>query len=349
MAYTTIDKPSDYFTVFLRVGVYAGSGTTDFNIGFKPDLVWDKNRTGTSNHDLIDSVRGGGINLNTNDTSVDATGANVTSFLSNGFRITNVNDWGSDRNIVDWCWKAGTSFTNDASSTGIGSIDSTGSVSNASGFSIVSFTDGGSNATIAHGLGVVPKVIIIKNRGETEGWYSYWQPLGNDKQLRLNSTAASADAGSMWNDTTPTSSVFSLDTDTAGLSSGNYIAYCFAEKQGYSKFGSHVGNNSTTNGTFVYTGFKPAFVMVKITAGQTDGWIMQDNKRDTSNTGTSTRFRANTNAAEFTSTNEIDFLSNGFKCRGDDGEFNGSGFSYIYMAFAESPFVTSTGVPATAK
>jgi len=342
MAYTTIDKPSDYFTAFLRVGVYAGSGTTDFNIGFKPDLVWDKNRTGTSNHDLIDSVRGGGINLNTNDTSVDATGANVTSFLSNGFQITNFNDWGSDRNIVDWCWKAGGSASTNTS----GSTNTSVSVNTDAGFSIVTYPGNStSGATFGHGLGVKPSMIITKARTRLSMWNVYHKGLTNyTKGIYLNATDAEF-AGGAFEAGEPNATTFTLTNGTHVNGSGEtYVAYCFAEKKGYSKFGSYVGNGNA-DGTFVYTGFKPAFVMIKSSSNSGQAWVMQDNKRDGFNYNNHRLF-ANSNATE-ESTVRMDLLSNGFKCRDNDG--NGNGFNYIYMAFAEESFVSSSGVPATAR
>ena len=349
MAYTTIDNPELYF----QTKLYTGNGgtqsiTLDGSENMQPDWVWLKRRDSADNHNTFDSVRGATHRLITNLNNAQDTVTNMlTSFNSDGFSVGShegVN--GSSMTYASWNWKAGTSFTNDASATGVGSIDSAGSVNTDAGFSIISFTDGGSNATIAHGLGVVPKVIIIKNRAASEGWYSYWQPLGNDKQLRLNSTAASADAGSMWNDTTPTSSVFSLDTNTAGLSSGNYISYCFAEKKGYSKFGSYTGNGNA-DGTFVYTGFKPAFVLIKVTS-TTNDWEIHDNKRGSSNV-INAILQPNLSDAESTSGREIDFLSNGFKLRNSNSQNNLSGGTFIYMAFAESPFVNSNGVPGTAR
>mgnify|MGYP003116242438 CR=1 FL=1 len=349
MAYTTIDNPELYF----QTKLYTGNGgtqsiTLDGSENMQPDWVWLKRRDSADNHNTFDSVRGATHRLITNLNNAQDTVTNMlTSFNSDGFSVGShegVN--GSSMTYASWNWKAGTSFTNDASATGVGSIDSAGSVNTDAGFSIISFTDGGSNATIAHGLGVVPKVIIIKNRAASEGWYSYWQPLGNDKQLRLNSTAASADAGSMWNDTTPTSSVFSLDTNTAGLSSGNYISYCFAEKKGYSKFGSYTGNGNA-DGTFVYTGFKPAFVLIKVTS-TTNDWEIHDNKRGSSNV-INAILQPNLSDAESTSGREIDFLSNGFKLRNSGTQNNLSGGTFIYMAFAESPFVNSNGVPNNAR
>ena len=352
MAYTDIDRPTDYF----RTKLYTGNGqngqaiTYDESENMTPNFVWIKERNSTSAHKLIDSVRGANKAMSSDQTEAERTHQYLADFNdANGFTI-GTTDGGTNQNnntFVSWNWKAGTAFSNDASSTSVGSIDSAGSVNTDAGFSIISFTDDGSNATIAHGLGVVPKAIIIKNRAETEDWYSYWQPLGNDKQLRLSSTAAVADAGSMWNDTTPTSSVFSLDADAAGLSSGAYIVYCFAEKQGYSKFGSYTGNGNA-NGTFVHTGFKPAFVLIKITDNGSQDWFILDSKRSPFNL-VDDSLSPSAPDAESTSEANLDFLSNGFKLKMTSVRVNANGSPYIFMAFAENPFVTSTGTAGTAR
>jgi len=353
MAYTTIDDPSVYFQIALYTGNETARAITfDGNSDLDVDWIWLKSRSATGNHHVYDTVRGTQKHLRTNLTNAEGTNGGtdgVTAFGSDGFTVgANTGSNADGVTFVGWGWKAGTSFTNDASSTGVGSIDSAGSVSTDAGFSIISFTDDTSNATIAHGLGVVPKAIIIKNRAAGEDWYSYWQPLGNDKQLRLSSTAAVADAGSMWNDTTPTSSVFSLDADAAGLSSGAYIAYCFAEKKGYSKIGSYVGNGNV-DGTFVYCGFKPAFILQKNTARAGSGWGMFDTTRTPFNVSKGMLI-ASANAVEDASNAaRVDFLSNGFKWRTTDNWFNDNGATTIFIAFADNPFVTSTGVPATAR
>jgi len=347
MAYTTIDKPTDYFETV----IYAG-GTTDISsLDFQPDWVWGKKRDGAENHGIFDSVRSATKTINSNTTAAESTrGGSLTSFDSDGFTLG-----GSDGIIsnsgstyVAWSWKAGTSFTNDASSTSIGTIDSAGSVNTDAGFSIISYTGTGSAATIAHGLGVIPKFYLIKNRTNARNWQSYHEPLGNQAYLRLNTTAATATGAAIWNNTSPTSSVFSIGTsdfNAVNADGDNYIAYCFAEKQGYSKFGSYTGNGST-DGTFVYTGFKPAYVLIKKTSG-TAQWKILDNKRDTFNV-VEDLINASNNGAESDFTT-LDFLSNGFKMRNSDADMNGSGETYIYIAFAENPFVTSTGVPATAR
>jgi len=349
MAYTTIDKPSDYFNTKL----YTGNGGTQSitGVGFQPDWIWVKCRSHTENHMLTDVVRGVTKNLRSNQTNAEETNSNnITAFDSDGFSLGDgggVNE--SSRTFASWNWKAGTSFTNDASSTGIGSVDSTGSVNTDAGFSIVSWTSlaSGSNYTIAHALGVKPDVIIMKGRHESNSWQVYHHKNTSSPEtdyLELNSTAATADYP-VWNDTAPTSSVFSLGTWSGFDAGGTMIAYCFAEKKGYSKFGSYTGNGNA-DGTFVYTGFRSAFLLCKRADGGTGNWQLFDNKRlgyNLDNYGVQPNLSNAENTAQ-----DLDILSNGFKHRQSGNDLNGSN-TYIYMAFAENPFVTSTGVPATAR
>jgi hypothetical protein len=236
-----------------------------------------------------------------------------------------------------------------ASSNTDGSITSSVSANQDAGFSIVSYTGTGSAATVGHGLSAVPNVIIIKRLDQASNWCVYHSGLGGaDHNLFLNTTSAIQTDTDIWNNTLPTTSVFSLGTNIdANGSSAGHIAYCFAEKQGYSKFGSYTGNGST-DGTFVYTGFKPAFVIMKRT-DTTENWLIKDSVRDSFNVADKRLF-ANLSQAEGTSANgSIDILSNGFKQRGSDIITNASSGTYIYMAFASSPFTTSSGVPTTAR
>ena len=350
MAYTDIDKPSDYFNTVL----YTGNGSTQSitGVGFQPDWVWMKQRNAAQSHVLIDSVRGVLKRLRSDQSDAEDTKANsLTAFGTDGFTLGSayeVND--SSDTYVAWNWKAGTSFTNDASGTGIGSIDSAGSASDTSGFSIVSYSGTGSAGTIKHGLSTAPSMIIVKVRtGRTSDWLVYHKGVASDAQtdfLKLNETNAVADEATIWNDTAPTSSVFSVGTEDTVSGSGNtFIAYCFADVQGYSKFGSYTGNGNV-DGPFFYTGFKPAFVMIKASS-RTGDWVMYDNKRSVFNIVTK-RLNANLNSAEDTD-NFLDFCSNGIKIRNTYGSHNTSGETYIYMAFAENPFVTSTAIPATAR
>tara|TARA_R110002153_G_scaffold251520_2_gene408889 strand:+ start:196 stop:939 length:744 start_codon:yes stop_codon:yes gene_type:complete len=237
---------------------------------------------------------------------------------------------------------------NDASSTGVGSIDSAGSFNNDAGFSIVSYTGTGGNETIKHGMNITPSMIIFKNRDTTNSWNVYHTALGNGKFIRLEDTGGEGNTG-RFNNTSPTSSVFSVGVNGATAVNGNgnsIIAYCFAEVKGYSKFGSYTGNGNA-DGTFVYTGFKPAWLMIKRT-DSANAWIIQDNKRDPFNVVT-LNLNANTNGADNNNQGFLDFTANGFKLRKVDTGTNASGGTYIYMCFGSSPFVTSTGIPATAR
>ena len=352
MAYTPIDKPTDYFNTKLYTGT--GSTLNITGVGFQPDLVWTKLRDttaeGNMDHALVDSVRGVTKTLRSNTSAAEGTEANsLTAFGSDGYTVGNNGkfNYSSSDIYVSWNWKAGTSFTNDASATGIGSIDSTGSVNTDAGFSIMSYTGTGSTGTVAHGLGVAPSFLIYKNRASTDSWNVQSDGLTSyDYYLRLNSTGAQnndIDVGP----TAPTSTVVTVGSHAQQNGSSNaMILYAFAEKQGYSKFGSYTGNGNA-DGTFVYTGFKPAFVMVKQTTVRY--WAMFDNKRDGFNPTNRPLF-PNAADQESDSVNYYyDILSNGFKWRTNTTIMNESGGSYIYMAFAENPFVTSTGVPACAR
>ena len=348
MAYTTVNKNTDYFNTKL----YTGTGSTQSitGVGFQPDWVWIKPRNEVRGHNVQDSVRGTGNLLNI-EANPEYTGRTqeVTAFDSDGFTVGTSNDVNKLNNThVAWNWKAGGT----ASSNTDGSITSSVSVNTTAGFSIVSYTGTAtSGVTVGHGLGVKPDMIILKNRSpDTASWPVYHSSLGATKYVGLNSTGASTTSNTRWNDTEPTSSVFTLGSsgDVVGDSSGEpFIAYCFAEKTGYSKFGSYIGNGNA-DGSFVYTGFKPTWVMIKLISA-TDNWIIQDNKRNTFNSSTSQRIRANTTGAEFSSVNPIDLYSNGFKAmRGSDGEFNGAGSSYLYMAFGQT-LVGSNNIPCTAR
>ena len=341
-----INKPTDYF----ETTTYTGGATDVSSLSFQPDFVWVKKRDGTENHGLFDAVRGATKTINSNTTSAESTrSGSLTSFDNDGWSMG-----GSDgiisapgSNYVGWSWKAnGTGSANTD-----GSISSTVSANTTSGFSIVKYVSNGTaGATVGHGLGVAPKMVITFNLAGEDNWGIGHSGLSSwDYYLQFN-TSAQANSQNVWNDTAPSTSLVTLGDNGRSNSSNNrnYIMYAFAEKQGYSKFGSYTGNNND-DGAFVYTGFKPAFVMVKITAGQTDNWIMQDNKINSFNGPSSQRLRPNSSGAEFSSSNEIDLLSNGFKTHGADGEINGSGFSYIYMAFAENPLVGTNNIPATAR
>ena len=349
--YTSIDNPELYF----QVKTYTGNGSTqsitlDGDENMQPDFVWIKERDDTSNHNLYDSVRGVQKYIYSNETTEELSGTNsLTAFNSDGFSIGNgtfINQ--SSQGYVAWCWKAGTSFTNDASATSIGSIDSSGSASDTAGFSIVSYTGTGTAGTIKHGLSSAPLITCIKQTssgGTGSGAWNFitYQIDGTSDELTLNGTGAKADRSI----TAPTTSVFSVDTsDERNDSSQTYICYTFAEKQGFSKFGTYTGNGNA-DGTFVYTGFRPAYVMIKQSSTSGEGWHIFDNKREGYNVDNDPLV-ANTNGAEGTS-DMIDLLSNGFKLRTTSEAVNESGETYIYMAFAEAPFVNSNGVPCNAR
>jgi hypothetical protein len=349
MAYSTINKSTDYF----RTKLYTGNGsarsiTFDESTNMQPDLMWVKGRTTTASWLSNDAVRGATKRLKLDQNSAESTETGmITSFNTNGFSLgTTSTSNANGENYASWNWKAG---GGQGSSNTDGSINTTyTSVNTTAGFSISSYTGNGtSGATVGHGLGAVPKMIIIKqtsSNGGTENWVVYHASLGNTKRLSLNLTEDISTDSAVWNNTTPTSSVFSLgNSDKSNNNTVSYIAYCFAEKAGYSKFGSYTGNGST-DGTFIYTGFKPSFVLQKSTAVQ--GWQLQDNKRNGFN-GANKLLQPNDTAAE-SDVNRIDMLSNGFKVRTTDAGQNSSGQSYIFMAFGQS-IVGSNNIPATAR
>ena len=347
MPYSNIDSPKKYF----EAKTYTGTGATQSISGleFSPDLVWIKNRSGANSHGLVSSLVNTRYALDTSATSgeVDFSTSGVTSLNSDGFTVVSHPVFnGSGNNYISWNWRGSDSS---AVSNTAGTISSTVSANTTSGFSIVSYTGNATaGATVGHGLGVVPKMIILKRRtGSAEDWYVYHGSLANTEVLRLNLTNAKATRAD-FNNTTPTSSVFTVNsTDNVNASGSPFIAYCFAEVKGYSKFGSYTGNGSA-DGTFVYTGFKPAFFLIKNTTSGTSQWLMSDNKRNTSNV-VNKYLIPNLSDAE-ASLDYVDFLSNGFKLKFAGGlSINQSGDTYIYMAFAENPFCSSKGIPTTAR
>tara|TARA_R110002020_G_scaffold101372_1_gene238887 strand:+ start:1388 stop:2431 length:1044 start_codon:yes stop_codon:yes gene_type:complete len=347
MAYTTIDKPTDYFNTVLYSGT--GSELAITGVGHQPDWVWIKERNGATNQMLTDSVRGATKTLHSQNNDQESTDAQaLKSFNSDGFTVGTDGDvnTGSDT-YVSWNWKAGTSFTNDVSSTSIGDIDSSGSVSQTSGFSICSYAGSGSSGdTIKHGLSTAPKIIIIKKRSAGDNWTMLNTNIDLNTHLHLNTTQAAV-SDPMFTNTAPTTSVFTVDSDGQVNESGHtFIAYCFSEVKGYSKFGSYTGNGNA-DGPFVYMGFKPAMIIYKRTSDGTNNWSIFDNKRDPFNE-IDAQLNPNISDAEGTSSRG-DFVSNGWKVSTSSGSVNNSGTTYIFMAFAENPFVTSTGVPTTAR
>jgi hypothetical protein len=340
---TSTTQANKYFAI----NTYAGTGATNAQtVGFAPDFVWIKARTNAYWHKLFDTIRGANKPLVSNDTGAELTETQgLMSFDSNGFTLgtssdSTVNNAGSGQTYVAWCWDAaGSNATNTS-----GTITSTVRANTTSGFSIVTYTGtNASGATIGHGLGAVPAMIIIKNRSSAEAWpvyHAYNTSAPETDYLVLNTTAATADATTPWNDTLPTSTVFTLGNWNALNENGsNHVAYCFAPVAGYSAFGSYTGNGST-DGPFVYTNFRPRWVMFKKSSG-TSNWGIVDTARDTFNV-TDLYLYANLSNAEATGTSTsgpfLDVLSNGFKLRGNSGDINDTSATYIYAAFAESPF-----------
>ena len=352
MAYTTIDDPSKYFQIALYTG-NAGTNNivNDGNSDLQPDWVWIKNRsTGGKDHGLFDSTRGTTKQLNSNNNNAENTvSTSLTAFNSDGFTLGA--DGGPNANSdshVAWQWKAngGTTSTNSS-----GSSNSTVQANTTAGFSIVKRTGTGSaGATYGHGLGAVPDVIINKGLNSNE-WYSYFKAIGGGTHwIDLSGTGAKVDDANMWNDTDATSTLFTVgNSGGSNGSSVEYIAYCFTSIQGYSKFGSYTGN-ANDDGPFIYTGFKPKFAIFKASSASGEGWAIRDSARSPFNQ-MSHKLSANVNAAEGTTAddNDCDFLSNGIKLRSNDNQMNKTGTTFIYIAFAEHPFVSSEGVPVTAR
>ena len=358
MAYTTIDDPSAYFQTALHSSSNSATITNDGNSDLQPDLIWSKSRNQTRNHALYDSSRGVRKYVMSNLADVEATadsGFDLTSFNSDGFSTGN-NQFnvicGGD-NYVAWQWKANGGTT---SSNTDGSITSTVQANTTAGFSIVTYTGTGSATTIGHGLGAVPSVMIVKNRSKSsgEGWMVYHHKNTSAPEtdyIQLHSTNGTVDNNIAWNDTAPTSTVFSVNNDDSTNDSGEtFVGYFFTEIQGYSKFGSYTGNAGEPNGPFVYLGFKPAWLMIKASSENGQAWFINDSKRDPTNEITKRLFpNLNSAEGEASGDNNLDYLSNGFKITTQDDGLNKSGVTYIYMAFAEHPFVSSEGVPTTAR
>jgi hypothetical protein len=349
MSYTNgLDKPSDYFNTKL----YTGNNTTNHSItgvGFQPDWVWIKSRNSTDQHNVYDIVRGATKRLVPNTTAAEDTNTEtIKSFDSDGFTLGNAGNVNDNYNYVSWNWLA----SNTTASNTDGSITSTVSANTASGFSIATYTGNGTaGADIGHGLGDTPACVIIKPRTTTgnDNWIVYHKSLGTGNYLYLNTTDASSSAGGAW--LTPSSSTieFTQSFAVTNNSGSDFVCYSFAEKKGYSKFGSYTGNGSS-DGSFIFTGFKPAWLVVKNIVSSTDSWHTKNNKSSPFNVVDDALY-LNMNIAELTNNSalNVDFLSNGFKLRTNNTASNGSGTSYIYLAFAENPFVTSTGIPTTAR
>ena len=348
MAYTTIDDPSAHFQTVL----YTGNGSDDLAVTFggnsdlQPDMLWFKNRNDTQGHELFDSTRGVATSLrphNNDADNVDSPNDRLMSFDSDGFELDDDGNPNTDTNTyVAWGWKANGGST---SSNTSGTITSTVQADTTAGFSIITYTGNNTDgATFGHGLGAVPHFITIKGRSVSGNWMTYHTGLGADKAVFLDLDLA-VESSSFYQET-PTSTLVTLNNHgNVNANAETYVAYCFTSIQGYSKFSSYIGSGDA-DGPFVYTGFRPAWLVIKRT-DSTDTWYIWDNKRNASNV-CNKELRANTGDAE-TTTDKLDFLSNGFKIRNTYTSGNADGGTYIYMAFAESPFVTSGGVPCTAR
>jgi len=352
MAYTTIDDPSAFF----QTALYAGNGSTqsitnDGNSDLKPDLLWIKSRSDSSFHAWTDSTRGTSKRIYSNSTAAEESHTDrVTAFNSDGFSLgssslVNTNTY----NYAAWQWKAngGTTATNTT-----GSIDSVVQANTDAGMSIVTYTGTGGNITVGHGLGVAPSAIIIKSRSNASPWVVWTAGMaGTTSVMELNTAGAEQTVSNYWYNGF-SSTTFGLGTGTYSHNTNNYtyVAYCFAEKQGYSKFGSYVGNGVANNGPFVYLGFKPAFVMIKSTT-TTGAHLIWDLKRSSFNLMDDIINAAEADAESTNGIYGIDVLSNGFKIMntGANNGTNQSGTKYVYYAFAENPFTTSTGIPTTAR
>jgi len=338
MAYTTIDDPEAYF----RIKLYTGNATDDTGIVFdttdttmQPDFVWIKNRNSTNEHNLANSVAGATKYLHSNLSQAETTAANsLQSFDSNGFTVGENANFNTNTNTyVAWCWKE--------------SADA--------GFDIVLYTGNGTDDTdISHSLSAVPHFFMVKKRSDTSNWNCYHQKSNSspeDGSLQLDETGVFYDDATQWSDEPPTSSVFTLGNSAqVNANTATFLAYLWSEKQGFSRFGKHEGN-ANADGTFVYTGFRPALVIIKGAAsGDGDAaqsWELYDNKRLGYNVDNDTLF-PNTNAADNTA-DRVDILSNGFKIRVNSDGVNDNASTYVYAAFAEAPFVNSKGVPNNAR
>jgi len=347
MAYTTVNKSS----LFMNPKLYTGNGAASHaitGVGFQPDWVWLKNRSGADNNSLNDVVRGANKNLVSNNANAeDTTTDQLMSFNTDGFTVgasgsANTNG----NNFVSWNWKAGTAVSGNTSGSGAYKTY-TGSVNTTSGFSIIKYTGNGTAGhTIPHRLGVAPKMIIVKALSTNDDWMVGHISVGFNQFMILNSDVRDA-TGTQWNSTTPTSSVFSIGSNNNMNQNGNnFIAYCFANVRGFSQFGGYTGNNNT-DGPFINTGFKPAWVMVKKVSGA-NHWIIWDDKRSTKDGFNiiDRKLYANLNNAE-NGNNDISFFSNGFKFNTNTGDWN-ENEDYLYAAFGQS-LVGTNNIPNNAR
>ena len=346
MAYSINAK--DYFNTKLYTGT--GSSNAIAGVCFQPDWVWMKRRDGTSSHRLCDAVRGATKLLQSSAQDAEQTGADtLTSFDSDGFTLGadaapyNVNV--SGQSMVAWSWKA----NGQGSSNTDGSINTTYTSANTTaGISISKYTGTGANATVGHGLGVAPKMIMFKNLDTSTAWDVYFKDVGQGRRLFLDQSVSFNTSTNYMNDTYPTSTVFSVgNADNTNKSGSPMIAYCFADVIGYQKIGSWSGNGNAS-GPMIYTGFKPAFILSK-NSNRNENWLIHDNKRGTENPNQIKLSPNDTSADSTNSAFALDFLSNGFKIRTTDTALNQSGELYAYLAIAAAPLVGSNNIPCTAR
>ena len=346
MAYTTINKSTDYQNGI----IINGNGSTQAltGVGHQPDWIWMKRSNATGHHRLIDTVRGISKIINSDLNNSEATTASyVTAIGTDGWTVGNNTDVNPSGGVtMGWSWRAGQGTTTNPSG---GTITTTASVDTTAGLSIFTYTGTGTAAHLAHGLGVAPTVVWIKGRTNTDQWFVKHPGLNANQYVYLNGTGAATSGANVWSATNPDATKIYVGTDAGVNGSGeDYVCYAFAEKRGYSKFGTYKGNNNS-DGVFVYTGFRPSFLLIRRAAGS-QNWVIIDNKRPGYNgvaTGDSQILRPNTADAQ-TENNGVDLLSNGFKCRSSDGDTNGYSDTYIYMAFGQS-LVGTNNIPASAR
>ena len=351
MAYTTIDDPSAYF----HTQLFTGNGSTqsitnDANAGdFKPDWLWIKSRGTTHGHAVFDSNRGGNARLASEGTQAERTNEGNVTFQTDGFNVTSSHPTTNNNstNMVAWQWKVNggtTTSSNDGDMSGYARQTNT-----TAGFSIITYTgDNTGGGTVGHGLGAAPEWVIAKSRAAAKPWQCYHKALGNTKSIDLDNTTGASTNSASWGNTTPSSTVVTVGNGDTNHT-GNMVMYAWKPIQGFSKFGKYTGNGNA-NGPRAYTGFKPAFLIIKNTSDGNDEWIVWDNKRSPSN-AVNDYLGPSSDAAENADSDWaiVDFLSNGFKIRSSDISYNQDTHVYIYIAFAESPFVSSEGVPTTAR
>ena len=345
MAYSTIDDPSLHFNTILYSGNETGRTLT--GVGFQPDFTWIKQRNRSDPHILVDSVRGGTKELSVERTSAEHTEAQgLQSFNSDGFVLgTHVDVNRNSTNMVAWNWKAGGSASNNTDGNKTISL----SVNTTAGFSVGTYAGTGQDSTIGHGLGAVPDWLMIKNRSSGSRKWQLWHNglTGTNKYLAIDRSDAELTDSASWDNTAHSNTVWNTyGSGEANQNGENFVCYAWTSIQGFSKFGSYTGN-ANANGPFIYTGFKPAWIMTKQINGGSS-WIVHDNKRDPINAVTE-YFTVEEPDAAGTLANSFDLCSNGFKVRTSNGDRNSSGDSFAYWAFAESPLVNSEGIPNNAR